>query len=103
MRGLGAPKRACQIARRGKSRGCRVDAAGQARGDLLKNPAVAVRIFERGERAVTAMLGTRPRDADSPKEIRLARPGVHVVAAVEHLADRNAASEQVGASRLDVG
>ena len=45
---------------RSERRRGRVDAAGQPRRDLLEQPAVAVRIAERGERAVAAALGRRP-------------------------------------------
>src|SRR5580704_2662429 len=56
-----------QIVPRREGRRRRVYAAGQARGDLLEQPAIAVGIFERGERAVAAMLWIGAADADAPK------------------------------------
>src|ERR1700733_11806672 len=50
--GLRTPKRAGKIARRGEGCRCGVDAARQSRPDLLEEPAVPIRIAERGERAV---------------------------------------------------
>jgi hypothetical protein len=47
--GLRAPKRTCQIAHRCEGRRRGVDTPGQPRRDLLQQPAVAVRITERGE------------------------------------------------------
>jgi len=55
--GRRTPKRARQIVRRRESRGRRVYATGQPRRDFLEQPAVAVRITERSERPVAAMLG----------------------------------------------
>ena len=77
--GRGAPKRARQIVRRREGRRRGVDATGQPRGDLLEQPAVAVRITERGERAVAAMLGIRTADPEPPKQVGLVRAGVHAV------------------------
>src|SRR5262245_39781464 len=65
--GLRTPKRTRQIVRRRESRRCGVDATGQPRRDLLQHPAVAVRIMERGERAVAAMLGIRTADPAPPE------------------------------------
>jgi hypothetical protein len=59
--GLRTPKRACQVACGvERSRGT-VDAPGQPRGNLLEQPAVAVRIPERGERAVASPLFSAAR------------------------------------------
>src|SRR5215831_16335694 len=49
MGGLRTPKRTRQVRLGCECRPCRVDPAGQPRRDLLKQPAVAVRIPERGE------------------------------------------------------
>ena len=103
MGGRGAPKRACQIVRRREGRRRGVDATGQSRRDLLEQPAVAVRITERGERAVAAMLGIRTADPEPPKQVGLVRAGVHAAAVVENLADLDAASEQFVAGGGDVG
>src|SRR5690349_25040335 len=75
-----------------------VSPAGQAGGDLLDDPAVAVRVTEGDERGVAAALG-----------IRAGHPGLgagvveHPARVVEHLADLDAAAGQFGAGRLDVG
>src|ERR1700692_4518427 len=97
-----SPKRARQIVRR--CEGCRrvLDATGKPRRDFLEQPAVPVRIAERGERAVAAMLGIRTVDPGPPKQVGLVWAGVHVVGAVEHFADLNAATEQILARGLDV-
>src|SRR5437660_11393978 len=89
VRGGRAPQRARKIGRRGE---CRVadHAAGQSCGDLLKQPAVAVGIAERGERAVAAVLGIRAANAFPPEQIRLVRAGVHVAGAMKDVADLNA-------------
>ena len=76
---------------------CPVDAAGQPRRDLLQQPAVAVRVAERGERAVARAIGRRPRYP--PCVVELSAAG----ALVEHLAHVGAVRDQVGARRLDVG
>src|SRR5580704_8517426 len=62
--------------------------AGKARGDLLQQPRVAVRIVERGIRLVRASLrvGSRYR----------------ALVEVEHLADVRATADQLGARRIDV-
>src|ERR1700722_17542897 len=48
------------------------------------------------------MLGIRTVDPDPPKQVGLVAAGEHVAAAVEHLADLNAATEQIIAGGLDV-
>src|SRR6266576_6345357 len=57
VRGRRTSERGRELARRGECRVVGVDASGQSRGDLLEQPAVAVRIFERGEGAVAAVVG----------------------------------------------
>src|SRR4051812_48567924 len=66
-------------------------AAGQALGDLLEPPAVAVRIAERGERAVAG-----------PLRIWTVA-GFLTRGAMEHLADVSAALDELRSSFLDVG
>src|SRR6185295_4328236 len=80
-----------------------VDAPGQPGRNLLEQPAVAIRIAERGERAIATMLGIRTRDSESPKQVGLVRTGIHAAGAVEHLADLDAATAQVAAGCVDVG
>ena len=80
-----------------------VDAPGKPRRDLLEQPAVAVRIAERGERAVAAMLGIRTVDPAPPKQVGLVLASVHAAGVVEHLADLDAATKQFFACGLDVG
>ena len=48
-----------QVGGGGKRRLVGVDPSGQPRRNLLEQPAVAVRVAERGERAVTAPIGRR--------------------------------------------
>ena len=103
MRGRRTPQRARQIVRRREGRRRGVDATGQPRRDLLEQPAVAVRITERGERAVAAMLGIRTADPEPPKQVGLVRASVHAGGVVEHLADLDAATEQLVAGGLDIG
>src|ERR1700735_4617485 len=59
-----------QILRRSERRRRLVNAAGQPGGDLLEQPTVSVRITERGERAVAAMLGVRTADPMARKQVR---------------------------------
>src|ERR1700692_2431452 len=87
-------QRGGKLSRRGECR-VAVHASRQSRGDLLEQPAVAVRIFERGEGAVAAVVGIRTANPDPPKQIGLARADVHVAGAVEYLADLDAATEQL--------
>src|ERR1700759_4140335 len=72
-------------------------AAGQALGDLLDEPAVAVGVTERYERSVALMVRCRPGGpALCPRVVEHA-PGV-----VEHLAYLRAAVSQFGPGGVDV-
>src|SRR5580700_1149744 len=71
MRCLRTAERSRKLSRRGESRVVRVHASGQSHGDLLEQPAVAVRIAERGVRAVAAMLGIRTADPEPPEQVGL--------------------------------
>ena len=73
------PKCARQIARRREGRRRGVDATGQASRDLLEELTIAVRIMERGERAVAAMLGIRTPDPEPPKQVGLVRISIHAL------------------------
>lgn len=96
VRGLRPAKRARQIVSQGEGGRGGVDAAGQPGRDLLEEPAVPVRISERGERAVAAVLGIGAVDPDPPKQVRLVGAGVAVTGAVENVIDLDAATEQTG-------
>src|SRR5436189_2464249 len=56
MRSFGTTKSARQVAYGAERRHTGVDAPGQSRCDLLQQPTVAVRVAERGERTVAAMI-----------------------------------------------
>jgi len=103
VRGRRTPKRAREIFRRREGRGCGVYTTGQPRRDFLKQPAVAVRITERSERPVAAMLGIRTADPDPSKQVGLVRARVDAGGVVEHFADLDAAIEKFFAGSLDVG
>src|SRR3984957_18112585 len=77
VRGFRAAQCLRQFARR---RVLRVagDTTGQPRRDLLKQPAVAVRIMERGERTVAVMIGIWTTDPEPPKQEGLIRPDVRI-------------------------
>ena len=60
VRGLRPPQRRGEVRRRSEGRGVSLNATGRSVGHLLEQPAVAVRIVERGERAVAAMLRVGP-------------------------------------------
>ena len=77
-----------------------VDAPGQPRRDLLEQPAVAVRVAERGERAVAGVLGRGAADATA-RAVGLEPSARRRV--VEHLADLDAARGELVARGLDVG
>src|SRR5580658_10390062 len=77
--------------------------SGQARCDLLQQPAVAVGIAEGGERAVAAMLGIRTADPEPPKKVGLVRASVHAAAVVKHLGYVDAERDNLGPRSLDVG
>src|SRR5271166_5682992 len=70
----------------------------QALGDLLEELAVAVRIAERGERAVALTVWGQAGDSS------LSSGAVeHPAGVVEHLAHLGAASGELGPGRVDVG
>src|SRR5258708_7977984 len=98
VRGRRTSERGRELSRRGECRVVCVHASGQPHGDLLEQPAVAVRIAERGERGVTA-----------PRRIRAAeaafRAGMveYTADVVEHVAHLDTALDELGARRLDVG
>src|SRR6266540_3471167 len=87
--GRRAPHRARQVACGAERSRGRVDAPGKPGGDFLEQPAVAVRVAERGEREVAAMLG-----------IRTADPAVR--AGVEDLAHLDAGGDQPDPGAADV-
>src|SRR5271169_4112305 len=103
VRSRRTPKGARQIGCRCECCRSGANAARQARGNFLKQPAVPVRIMKRSERAVAAMLRIRTADTDTPEQVGLVRPRVHSVGSVEHLADRHAVAAQLVAGSLDVG
>src|ERR1700709_1067269 len=99
MRGSRAPERGCEFGRRGEGGVAGVYASGQSRGDLLEQPAVAVRIAERGKGTVAGVIrrGTAHAAAAAVGlELGAGRPGV------EHLADADTAGDEAGARSLDV-
>ena len=100
VRGGRAPQRARQVARPRRTPSSRVDPAGQPRRDLLQQPAVAVRVAERGEGAVAAVVGRRARST-RPRAVGL-ELGARLLG-VEHLADLDAAGGELVARGLDVG
>jgi hypothetical protein len=67
--------------------------SGQPSGDLLKEPATAIRIAERGEGTVTGMLWVRTAHATPAEQVRLVSTGVHDAGVAEHLAHLNPAAE----------
>ena len=98
--GRRAPHRARQVRGGCECRLSGVDPAGQPRRDLLQQPAVAVRVAERGEGAVAGVIGRGPADATARAvglELSARRPGV------EHLADLDTAGDELVARSLDVG
>src|SRR5690348_7054046 len=82
----GAAKRGRKIGLRGKRGLVRIDAAGQARGDLLEQPAIAVGIAERGVGTVAAALGIRPLHASTSGDVGLVLAGMLAVG-MKDLAD----------------
>src|SRR3984885_3091843 len=76
---------------------------GQSRRDLLKQPAVAVRIMERGKRTVAPMVRIRTADAEPPKKVGLIGTGVLAAGIVEHLTDFDTAIDQLAAGSRYVG
>ena len=49
------------------------------------------------------MVGIRTANPEPPKQVRRVRASVHVAGVVEHLADPDAATEQLVAGVFDVG
>ncbi len=66
---------------------------GRRVGNLLEQPAIAVRIAERGERSIAATLGIRTLHPNSPEQIGLVSAGIDAVGVMEHLANRDAAPQ----------
>ena len=92
----------CLSQKLGQSRDVQVaeSSSGKTRLDLLEQPAVAVRIAERGERAIAGVVGCGPADSTARAvalELSSRRPGV------EHLADLGTAGDELVACSLDVG
>src|SRR5262249_13028716 len=93
-------KRAHEV--RGECERClsRVDPAGKPSRDLLKQPAVAVRVAERRKGSVAGVIGRGPADATARAvglELSTGRSGV------ANLADLDAADYEHVARSLDVG
>ena len=85
-----AAKRRREIGDRREGR-VALDPTRQTVGDFLQHPAIAVRIAERRERVVGATLRIRAADPDASEQVGLVGAGMDVVAAVEDLADLDAA------------
>ena len=68
--------------------------------DLLEQPAVAVRVAERDERALAGIIGRRAADATIRTVVLEPSAGRPLV---EHLADLGTAGDELGARSLDVG
>ena len=103
VRCLRPPQRGREVRRRGEGRGVRGHATWRSLGQLLQQPAIPVRIAERGERVVAGMLGIRPGNSDPPEQVGFVRAGVCATGVVEHAADLHAATDQFFAGCLDVG
>src|SRR4051794_9694388 len=101
MRGRRTAERGRELRRRGEGRIVHVHAPRQTCGDLLQQPAVAVGIVERGVRAVAAVVGIRTANPEPPKQVWLVSASVHLASVVEHLANPDAATEQLVARDLD--
>src|SRR5258708_1038035 len=103
MRHRGPPECGGKFGRCGECRVGRIDSSGQSRRDFLKQPAIAIRIAERGKGPVAAMLRIRTPDPQPSEEEGLVRSGVDGASVVEYLANLNAAAEQFLPRRLEVG
>src|SRR5262249_37577435 len=96
------PKCARQVVRRGKGRRGRVNPTGKARRDLLEQPTVAVRVAERGVRAVAAACGIWTRDPTPPEQERFICARMNLATPVKDFAHLHAATAEILASGLDV-
>src|SRR3954452_13377681 len=76
-------------------------ATGQAAGDLLKEPAVAIGVAEGCERRVAAPLGIRSRHA-ARRRGRVEAGSSDGAVLVVHLADLGAALDELGPRGCDV-
>ena len=84
MRSSCATERGRESSGRREGRVC-LYAAREPLGNFLKQPAIAVRIAERGVRAIAAMLGIRTADPNTPEQIGFIRAGMDVAGVVERL------------------
>src|SRR5690242_11346229 len=98
MRIRRTPERGCKLGWRRERDGIGLDPPRQPRSDFLEQPAIAIGIAEGGEGPVAAPLRIWTREAvvvtgavENPGRI------------VKHLADVDAARDQRGACRLDIG
>ena len=85
----------------GRPGGCQLSVwspSRKARRHLLKKPAVAVRIAERGKRAVGLVLWGRARSACLGAGVM-----EHPAGVMEHLAHLDTTVDQLGPGRLDIG
>src|SRR6185295_15604234 len=93
VRSRGSPQCRGKFVRGGECRVRAIDAPGQSRRDLLKQPAVAVGIVERGIGAVAAMFRIGTADPEPSEEEGFVRSGIHAAAIVEYVTDLDAAAE----------
>ncbi len=98
--GRSAPHRVGQVTCGAERSHGGVDTPGQTGRDFLKQPAVAVGIGERDERAVAGLPGCRA--ADAAVCAVLMEPGAGR-SFVKHLAGLDAAGDELGACSFDVG
>src|SRR5262249_33504224 len=101
VRGTGATERSGEIGHGGKGGDSGVDAASEAGGDLLQEPAVAVGVFEGGEGAVAAAVGVGPGGAVRAEEVRFIGAVGDPAFAVEGVTDVCATAVEFGARSLD--
>ncbi len=99
VRGLRAPQCARELLSRGERRQPRLDAAGQPRRDFLEQPAVAVGVAERDERAVAAVVGGGPRDPPFGQATEPRAP----LTLVEYLAHVDSQGAELLTRCLDIG
>src|SRR5260370_11588308 len=103
IRHRAAPECGGKFGRCGECRVGRIDSSGQSRRDFLKQPAIAIRIAERGKGPVAAMLRIRTTDPQPSEEEGLVRSGVDGASVVEYLVNLNAAADQFLPRRLEAG
>lgn len=103
MRCARTPQRRRELCRRTECRAGRFDPSRQAFGDLLQQPAVAVRVSERRERPVAPTFWVSTLCTLAAEKVVLVFPDIDTGRVMEYFGDLHPIREQLLACRRDIG